>query len=126
MGCSAPSGVDEQLGLGAPTGASAEHTAIGVRAMLKDITRVLPLEGYRLQLRFEDGVEGQVDVAQLVTLNGVFAPLRDRSYFTQVRVDPELGTICWPNGADLDADVLYSLVTGEPLPAFEEATLLFV
>jgi hypothetical protein len=93
--------------------------------MLKDITAVRPLEDYRLQLCFEDGVEGQIDVAQLVALTGVFAPLKDRSYFTQVRVDPELGTICWPNGADLDADVLYSLITGESLPVFEEATLLF-
>ncbi len=93
--------------------------------MLIDITAVRPLEDYRLQLRFENGVEGQVDVAQLVALTGVFAPLKDRSYFTQVRVDPELGTICWPNGADLDADVLYSLITGEPLPVFEETTSLF-
>jgi hypothetical protein len=37
------------------------------------------------------------------------APLKVRSYVTQVRVDPELGTICWPNSADLDADVLYAL-----------------
>lgn len=94
--------------------------------MLKDITGVQPLEGYCLRLRFEDGIEGQVNVAQLVTLDGVFAPLKDRSYFTQVRVDPELGTICWPNGADLDADVLYALITSEPLPVFEEAALLFV
>ena len=94
--------------------------------MLKDITAVRPLEDYGLQLRFEDGVEGQVDVAQLVAFTGVFAPLKDGSYFTQVRVDPELGTICWPNGADLDADVLYSLITGKRLPVFEEATLLSV
>ncbi len=50
--------------------------------MLKDITAVRPLEGYHLQLHFEDGVEGQVDVAQLVALTGVFEPLRGRSYFT--------------------------------------------
>jgi hypothetical protein len=36
--------------------------------------------------------------------------------FAAVRVDPELGTICWPNGADLDPDVLYALVRGEPAP----------
>ncbi|MEW5867932.1 MAG: hypothetical protein AB1894_01545 [Chloroflexota bacterium] len=33
---------------------------------------------------------------------------------------PELGTICWPNGADLDADVLYAIVAGEPAPSFDE------
>ncbi len=34
-------------------------------------------------------------------------PLRDRAYFRKVRVDPELGTVVWPNGYDLDPDVLH-------------------
>jgi hypothetical protein len=34
-------------------------------------------------------------------------PLKDPAYFSQVKVDPELGTVSWPNGADLDPDVLY-------------------
>ncbi len=83
--------------------------------MLKDIVQVQLLDGYRLCLRFEDGVEGSVDVAELIRFTGIFAPLRDRDYFLQVRVNPDLGTICWPNGADLDPDVLYALVTGEPI-----------
>ena len=89
--------------------------------MLKDIVRVQPLDGYRLRLWFEDGVEGEVDVAQCVPFTGVFAPLRDRQEFTAVRVNPELGSICWPSGADLDPDVLYSVVSGEPLPSYEGA-----
>jgi hypothetical protein len=83
--------------------------------MLKDITHVQPLENHRLRLRFEDGVEGSVDVATLVKFTGVFNPLRDREYFLRVRVNPDLGTICWPNGADLDPDVLYADITGQPL-----------
>jgi hypothetical protein len=83
--------------------------------VLKDITYVQPLENHCLHLRFEDGVEGSVDVAALVKFTGVFSPLRDRRYFLQVRVNPDLGTICWPNGADLDPDVLYASVTGQPL-----------
>jgi hypothetical protein len=90
--------------------------------VLKDIVSVQPLDGYRLKLRFEDGVEGVVDVAQCVPLTGVFAPLRDRDEFAAVRVNPELGSIYWPSGADLDPDVLYSLVTGEPIPSYESAT----
>lgn len=80
--------------------------------MLKDIVEARPLEGYRLYLRFEDGAEGLVDISQHITFDGVFEPLRDRAYFQQVRVDAGSGTICWPNGADLDPDVLYSRVTG--------------
>jgi hypothetical protein len=89
--------------------------------MLRDINEVHPLDGYRLSLRFEDGAEGVVDLAQLVPFSGVFAPLRDRNEFLRVRVNSELGTICWPSGADLHPDVLYSLVTGETLPSYEQA-----
>ena len=46
---------------------------------------------------------------------GVFAPLADEAEFARVRVDPELGTVVWPGGADLDPDVLYAAVTGEPI-----------
>jgi hypothetical protein len=87
--------------------------------MLKDIVEVRPIEDYRLFLRFEDGVEGVVDVATMVRFDGVFAPLRDRDEFRRVCVNPEVGTICWPNGADLDPDVLYAHISGQPLPRFE-------
>ena len=83
--------------------------------MLKDITHVTPLPNYGLQLTFEDGLEGTITLTDLLELEGVFAPLQDVAYFEQVGVDPELGTVCWPNGADLDADVLYSLVSGVPI-----------
>ena len=86
--------------------------------MLKDIVRVEPTTDHRLRLAFEDGVEGEVDIAELVEFVGVFAPLKDRREFLKVRVDPELGTICWPNGADLDSDVLYARVTGKGISTF--------
>jgi Protein of unknown function (DUF2442) len=89
--------------------------------MLKDIITVKPCGEYRLHLQFEDGVEGEINVAELIEFCGVFAPLRDPTYFAQVRVNPELGTITWPNEADLDSDVLYSILIGEPLPTFELA-----
>jgi hypothetical protein len=87
--------------------------------MLKDIVAVKVVRGYQLQLRFEDGIEGVVDVSHLIEFTGVFEPLRDPAYFSEVRLNPEWGTIYWPNGADLDPDVLYSHVAGEPLPQFE-------
>lgn len=82
--------------------------------MLQDIVEAVPLDNFRLKLRFEDGVEGIVDVAQSVRFSGVFAALRDPTHFAAVMVNPELGTVCWPSGADLDPDVLYGLVTGVP------------
>jgi len=80
--------------------------------MLKDIVFASPLDGHRLHIRYEDGVEGVVDLEAIVGFRGVFAPLRDSAYFSQVRVDPELGTVLWPNGADLDPDVLYGRLAG--------------
>ena len=88
--------------------------------MLRDIVAVQPLEEYRLHLRFDDGIEGSIDVKDLVEFTGIFAPLQSREYFLQVKVNPEFGTICWPNNADLDPDVLYAKVTGQPLPDFEQ------
>jgi hypothetical protein len=79
--------------------------------MLKDVISVTHSDPYRLQIRFEDGVEGIVALDELVTFDGVFAPLRDTVEFNKVSVHPELGVVCWPNGADLDSDDLYSRIT---------------
>lgn len=83
--------------------------------MLKDIVDVKPQAGYRLFLRFEDGTSGEIDLAPFLDFRGLFAALKDPAYFAQVSVDSELGTVVWPNGVDLDPDVLYSRVTGEPI-----------
>jgi hypothetical protein len=83
--------------------------------MVNDVIEVEPRGEYRLWLRFQDGVEGEVDLGPKLTFQGVFAPLRDPGYFAHVRVNAELGTICWPNGADWDPLVLYSLVTKRPI-----------
>ena len=45
--------------------------------------------------------------AALVPFDGVFEPLASLDYFRQVHVEPDIGTIVWPNGADLCPDVLY-------------------
>ena len=84
--------------------------------MLRDVVSVEYLGGYRLRLRFDDSTEGDVDLARHLDFNGVFAPLKDLAYFSRVRLDPDGGTITWPNEADVDPAVLYSWVTGQPIP----------
>lgn len=91
--------------------------------MLVDIVEARALGGHRIYLRFEDGVEGEVDLSKLVDFKGVFEPLRDPEEVAKVAVNPELGTVCWPTGADLDPDVLYCLVTGQEIHLEELASV---
>ena len=77
---------------------------------LADVIAVKPLPNYCLYLTFEDGVLGVVDLKRCIQFTGVFAPLQDPDYFAQVKVVPELGTVYWESGADLDPVVLYQMV----------------
>ena len=81
-----------------------------------DVTTARALPGRRLELTFADGVQAVLQMDRLITrYEGVFAPLRDEAFFNQVRGVPELGSITWPNGADMCPDVLYSHPTGKPI-----------
>ena len=61
---------------------------------------------YLLDVAFADGSRRLVDVEPV--LNGeVLEPLRDPALFSQAAVDPVLGTVVWPNGADLSPEFLY-------------------
>jgi len=89
--------------------------------MLIHVTEVRPLGGYRLRLRFDDGAEGEVDISEVVSFEGVFSPLSDPAFFRSVRVDPEWGTICWPGDLDLAPEPLYERATGR-MPDYVERT----
>ncbi len=77
--------------------------------MLIDVVEARYVRDFTVWLRFEDGSEGEVDLSSEL-YGPVFEPLRDLNYFSQVKVDPELGTIVWPNGADLAPEFLYEKV----------------
>jgi hypothetical protein len=64
---------------------------------------------WKLDVTFSDGTRGIVSLKDRL-FGPVFEPLRDPILFSQARVD-EFGTICWPNGADLDSDNLYEKLT---------------
>jgi len=81
------------------------------------VVSVRPAERYCLELTFDDGTVGIVDLeGWLIGTGGVMGPLADREFFRQVSVDEDAGTIQWPNGVDLCPDVLYSRATGIPIP----------
>ena len=84
--------------------------------MFPRITKCRHIRDYLLELTFSDGAVGIVDLADRVRgRGGVFLPLEEVNYFKQVQVEPEAGTIVWPNGVDFCPDVLYSQATGKPL-----------
>ena len=70
-----------------------------------------PLSGYRIWLRYADGVTGEVDLSHLAG-RGVFKVWDDRKVFERVHVD-QSGAIAWSEDIDLCPDALYLRLTGK-------------
>lgn len=70
------------------------------------VTDARHLQNYVIWVRFNDGSEGEIDLA--AELDGpIFEPLKDLDYFAQLRVDPDIHTVVWPNGADFAPEFLH-------------------
>jgi hypothetical protein len=69
-----------------------------------DVIAVLPLDDYRLRVTFDDHTVREIDVESLL-IGPLFEAVRDPEVFRQVAVVD--GAITWPNGADLDTNMLY-------------------
>jgi hypothetical protein len=77
-------------------------TTIGPLIRVKSVK---PLDGFKVQLGFENGTQKEVDL-ELYLHGPIFEPIRnDPALFRAVKV--EGGSIAWSNGADIDPDVLY-------------------
>ena len=61
---------------------------------------------YVLRVQFDDGTEQTIDLRPVLA-GDLYGPLRDLSLFNQVRIDPEVHTLVWPNGADFDPATLH-------------------
>ena len=74
--------------------------------MLLHVDAVTLQGDFTLRIEFSDGSVRDVDLTK--ELHGeIFEPLQDPELFAQVRVNPETGTIEWPNGADLAPEFLH-------------------
>jgi len=77
----------------------------------KSIVACKSLPNYRVWIRFDDGLEGEVDLSHLVG-KGVFAAWKSIEYFNEVRLDPHSETLAWGDEIELDPIVLReSLIT---------------
>lgn len=61
---------------------------------------------YTLRVGFDDRAEQTIDFSPVLEGN-LYGPLRDREMFDQVRIDGEVHTLVWPNGADFDPATLH-------------------
>ena len=78
---------------------------------MKKAVEAKPLSGYRIWLRYSDGVQGEVDLSHLAG-RGVFKAWTDRKFFEGVHVDKS-GAISWNEDIDLSPDALYLRLTGK-------------
>ncbi|MDQ2677518.1 MAG: DUF2442 domain-containing protein [Actinomycetota bacterium] len=70
------------------------------------ITALELLGGHRVAVTFDDGARTERDLSPLLT-GPVFDAIRSEpARFAQASIDPELGVLCWPNGVDIDAELL--------------------
>lgn len=78
--------------------------------MYWDVVEVKPEPAYRLFVRFEDGLNGNVQL-QPEKLTGALAPLLDAQFFEQVFIDH--GAVAWPGEIDLAPDAMYAQVANQ-------------
>ena len=97
------------MGKSAEPGAAREDRSSEVTPLF-DIVEARVLGLYRIWVRFEDGVTGEVDVSDLVG-KGVFRAWNDPAFFESMYVDRELGTVAWPGEIDLAPDAIYDDLT---------------
>ena len=64
------------------------------------------IEPFVVSVRFDDGVQRQIDFRPVLR-GELYGALRDSNLFEQVRIDPDTWTLVWPNGADFDPATLH-------------------
>ena len=81
--------------------------------MTPRLARAEYLRDYKIQVTFDDGAQGIVDLEGELW-GEVFEPLKNTSVFRRFRVDSELDTIVWSTGADLAPEFLYERAVLNP------------
>jgi len=76
--------------------------------MFLHVTHVSYLKEYQLRLEFNDGKIKDLDLRDEL-YGEIFEALKDIEFFEKVGVNPDTGTIEWPNGADFAPEFLYEM-----------------
>ena len=82
--------------------------------MSNRVVRVEPMAPYRLEVEFDDGVYGTIDLSDRL-FGEMFESLRNEAVFNSVSIDA-YGAVCWPNGADLAPDAMHQTLINRRFP----------
>lgn len=86
------------------------------------VVGVAVLRPHVMRLLFDDGVVRDVQYSPGEAQSSLITPLDNPDYFAKVRVDPEAGTVVWPNGLDLAPEVLHDDHEPENQLGFRDVT----
>ena len=85
-----------------------------------DVIDAIYIEGYRIHLYFENGVEGILDFEEYLDKSGLFTNFKDINYFKNFHINKDIGTICWANELDIAPETLYDKITKETITQLSE------
>lgn len=89
--------------------------------MIPHVTDASYIGNYKIQVSFNNGKTGIADLSN--ALKGqMFEPLKDLALFSQLKLDEELETVVWPNGADLAPEFIFFLAFKDDLSLKEQFT----
>ena len=86
--------------------------------MVHDVVSAQYRSGYRIEVVFDDGRRGIVDLSKYAERGGVFERFRDMEFFRDFKINEELGVLTWGEELDIAPETLYAEATGEPLPGW--------
>jgi hypothetical protein len=75
-------------------------------SQLPQVTKVAALPDFTLEIHFNTGESGCLQLTKHLPFTGYFAPLAQVEFFNQVYIDH--GTLCWPGDIDLDPVLVHA------------------
>jgi len=83
---------------------------------MHDVISAKYLDGYKIEVAFDNGKSGVANFSEYPDRGGVFARFKDMNFFKSCQVNEELGVLAWGEEIDIAPETLYSLATGESFP----------
>lgn len=86
--------------------------------MFKDVISADYKGGYKIEITFEDGATGVVDLSKYLSKGGVFEKFKNMEFFKNFSINKELSVLTWGDQVDIAPETLYAEATSSPLPAW--------